>query len=57
MEKIGDCLSKRFDARDDRDDQGDRRVITFPELGWALGMECVLLWIGLLHGEEDWQMR
>jgi hypothetical protein len=57
VEKIGDCLSKRFDARDDRDDQGDRRVITFPELGWALGMECVLLWIGLLHGEEDWQMR
>jgi hypothetical protein len=31
--------------------------IALPELGRAIGLELVPLWIGLLHGRDDWQLQ
>jgi len=35
----------------------DRRLISLPELGRAVRLEVVPLWIGLLHGSEEWQLQ
>jgi hypothetical protein len=53
VEMIKDFLFKRFQGSD----RSDSRVISFPELGRALGMEQVPLWIGLLHCQEYCQLR
>ena len=52
VDAIRDFLSQRFQGGD----QDDRGAISFPELGRALGMEQVPLWIGLLHGGGEWQV-
>jgi hypothetical protein len=51
---IRDFFSRRLLQVGDR---SDSRVISFPELGRALGMEQVPLWIGLLHCQEYCQLR
>jgi hypothetical protein len=52
---IRDFFSRRLLQVGDRGN--DRRLISLPELGRAVRLEVVPLWIGLLHGSEEWQLQ